>query len=1345
MAGRDRHWSRATSCPPVPSRRVTAPTSAPPPTAAGGELAAAIPDQRVRDKATRPPVDPRLLRFDPAVPRLLAVGALLALVTAGALIVQATALGTIVARTFLDGASLADHTNWLVWLVAAVVVRAGVTWLTQVLAQRTSARVKSGLRRAVVAREARRPPGTSEEDTGALAAALTDGIDALDGTFGGYLPALLSGIIVPVTIVVYVVTVDPTSAVVLIITLPLIPLFMVLIGLAARAATRKRFRALTALSGQLLTVLQGLTTVRVTRSANRVGAAVREAAERLRRTTLETLRVAFVSALALELLAALGVATVAVIAGVRLAEGTGIGFEPVLIALLLAPEAFWPLRQVGQQFHANEDGAAAADRLLDLLADEDHDHTEVAGAGAGAGAGPGDHDHTEVAGAVAGAGAGPAAGAIDPARVPLHLDGVTVHYPGRATPALDRVGLTIAPGQRVAVLGASGAGKTTLAAVLLGLRPPDDGRVLVGPPAPDDGRVLVGPPAADDGRTAAPVDLAELDDREWHRRCAWVPQAPAPLRGTVREVVSLGVEPAPDAPAVDDALEAVGMDAEVAALPDGLDTLIGAGGRGLSAGQRRRLAIARALLRPAGLVVLDEPTGDLDVEAERAVRDAIDRLAAMRTVIVLTHRLALAAGCDQVVVLDQGQVVEEGTPAALRAADGAYARLVAAAAPLTEAEVAADPQPSSRAAAGDPAATHPPPAPQDGAAAPDTEEVLDPLATVPLRHGERPWRTQLRQLRALLGPHRRPLALAVGMGAITPLAGVVLVAVSTYLISRTALQPNLLDLTIVIVSVRALSVGKGVSRYLERLAGHDVALRVVVDLRQHAFARLLPQAPAGLARWRTGDVLARVVADVERLQLALVRGVVPTLGAALASVVLVLIATVLLPAAGPVLLLGLAVAGIAVPVAAWRLARRPEQRLATARGTLSAELVELLQAAPELRLLGQLEPAEQRVDTLDAEVVDADRSGVVRMGASDAAVQLVLGATVLGLVLVAVPAVGAGQLDGVLLASLLVLALAAAEAVGPLPMASQALVTAGTAAGRLREVLDAPPPAPDPVRPAAPDVTAPDVTAPDVTAPDAIAAGGAEGRATAPRDVPLHLDAVTATYPGSHTPAVHDVTLTLTPGRRVALVGRSGAGKSTLAGLSVRFLDPDSGQVRLGPTPLPELLGDQVRSAVALSPQDAHVLAPTIRMELELPAPHADEDTLYAALAAARLDDFVAELPRGLDTPLGEAGARLSGGQRHRLALARTLLVGAPLLVLDEPTADLDAVSGRGFLTDALRSAGQRGVLLLTHDLRALPVVDEVVVIDQGRIVTRGTHEQLLSSDPDYALRVAMDGAVAAG
>ncbi len=1256
--------------------------SAPP---TGEQLGAPVPEHRIRDKATRPPVDPRLLRFDRAVPRLLAIGGLLALVTAVALIVQATALGGIVARTFLHGAGLADHATSLVWLVGAVVVRASATWLTQLLAQRTSAQVKSGLRRAVIARQARRPPGDAQQDTGALAAALTDGIDALDGTFGGYLPALLTGVIVPITIVVHVVTIDLTSALILVVTLPLIPLFMVLIGLASRVATRKRFAALTGLSSQLLVVLQGLTIVRVTRSSTRVGEAVRAAAERLRTTTLETLRVAFISALALEMLAALGVATVAVVAGVRLAEGTGVEFEAVLIALLLAPEAFWPLRQVGQQFHANEDGAAAADRLLDLL-----DDGEVAGSG------------SEVQ-------RGPAADQPrDPAPVAIGLDGVTVVYPGRDTPALDAVDMTIAPGERLAVVGVSGAGKSTLAAVLLGLREPDAGHLYLG----------------DDRSEPVPVDHPG-----WHARCAWVPQSPAELRGSVRDVVCLGVEPDPDELAVRDALEAVGLAADVAALPNGLDTVIGPGGRGLSAGQRRRIAIARALLRPAGLVILDEPTGDLDVDAERAVRDAIDRLATERTVVLLTHRITVADGCDRVVVLDGGRVVESGTPAQLQAAAGPYARLRSAASPLGPHEVtpAFDRAPAlggrhaGLAAASDTAIGE--------LGSPDT---VGGLGTADSEPGDRPWQVHCRQLAALLRPHRRQLALAVGMGAITPLAGVVLVAVSTYLISRTASQPNLLDLTVVIVSVRALSVGKGVSRYAERLAGHDVALRVVVDLRQHAFERLLPQAPAGLARWRSGDVLARVVADVERLQLALVRGVIPTLGAGTAAVTLVAIGSVLLPVSGPILLLGLCAAGIGVPLVAWRLARRPEQRLATARGELSAELVELLQAAPELRLLGELEHAERRIDELDAELVDADRSGVTRLGGSDAAVQLVLGLTVLALVLVAVPAVAGGQLDGVLLASVLVLALAGAEVVGPLPQASRALVTAGTAAARLREVLDAPLPAPD--RPAA--VLAPGSGTPAGQEPSALRHGAID---TGSPGAWLAFARVDARYPGSSSHAVEDITLTLTPGRRVAVVGRSGAGKSTLAMLSVRFLDPASGQVLLDATPLPLLTGDQIRSAVALSPQSGQVLASTIRAELTLSAPEATDELLHAALAAARLDDFVAGLSDGLETSIGEGGAWLSGGQRHRLALARTLLVDAPLLVLDEPTADLDTITGRGFLTDALRSAGDRGVLLLTHDLRALPVVDEVVVVDGGRVIARGSHEELMATDRAYADRLALD------
>jgi ATP-binding cassette, subfamily C, bacterial CydCD len=1266
-----------------------------PGTAATEELGAPLPGQRIRTRATRPPIDPRLLRFDPAVGRLVVAFALLALVVAGALIAQATALAAIVARTFLDGVALDEHRGWLALLLVAVVVRAGATWAGDVLAQHTAARVKSRLRSAVVDRLTRRAPGEGDTSTGAAVSALTEGIDALDGTFGGYLPALVAGAIVPVTIVVWLLRVDLLSAAILAFTLPLIPLFMVLIGLAARAATRRRFRSLTELSGHLLAVLQGLTTIRVARAGDRVAQVVRDAGERLRVTTLEALRIAFVSALALELLAALAVATVAVTAGVRLAQGTGVAFEPVLVALLLAPEAFFPLRRVGQQFHANEDGAAAADRLFDLL--------EGADAAGGGGRDPAPEDPARRDPAPPATPAPP-----DPAVVPVRLEGVSVVHEGRDGPALDGVDVVVRPGDQLAILGASGAGKTTLASVLLGLRAPDAGRVLVGD-----------------------VEVAAIDPDAWHRRLAWVPQTPADLSGTVRELVTLG-RPAAGADAgtdvvVWDALRAVALDGEVAALPDGLDTLVGPGGRGLSVGQRRRVAIARALVRDARLLVLDEPTGDLDVEAERAVRDALARLRGGRSVVVLTHRVALAAEADRVVVLGQGRVVEAGEPAALLTQDGPYARLVAASRPLEPSEVAAGPPVTS----GPTVEVSPPkdaaptlaPRPRDvdpPADTPTDPPVVDPLAGVGLVGGasaEAPHtlRASLRSaavtLRALLAPHRRTLGVAVTAGAVTPLSGVVLVAVSTYLISRAALQPNILDLTVVVVTVRALSLLKGTSRYVERLAGHDVALRTVVDLRTHAYLRLLPQAPAGLARHRSGDVLARVVADVDRLQLALVRGVVPLLGGLVATLVTVLIAAWLLPAAAPTAAVGLGIAAIGVPSLAWRLSRAPERRLAVARGGLTAELVDVLQAAPELRLLGRLGPARDHLDVLDAEVVRHDRSAVARGGGADALVQLVLGLTAVGFVAVGVPAVVAGELDGVLLGALVVLALAAAEAVGPLPASARALATAATAAGRLREVLDAPVPAPEADHPADLD--------------DAELAS----------DPRLDVVRVTVRYPGAPAPAVHDLDLHVEPGRTLAVVGRSGAGKSTLANLAVRFLDPEAGEVRLNDVRLSALAGDTVRGTVVLGPQDAHVFDGTIAVNLRLAAPDATDAELVAALRAAQLADWVQQLPDGLATSVGERGGRLSGGQRHRLALARTLLVGAPLLVLDEPTADLDPLTGRALLVDALRAAGGRGAVILTHDLRALPVVDEVLVLDQGRIVARGRHEALLADDPAYAAR----------
>jgi ATP-binding cassette, subfamily C, bacterial CydCD len=1225
---------------------VTTTVALPPPAREGSER-----------PSRRPPIDRRLLELDPSVGRLVVVEAALALLAAVALIGQATALAAVVARTFLDGATLADHGTWLLVLVAAVVVRAGAAWASDIVGQRTAATVKSRLRGAAIDRSLRRDPGP--DGVGGAVSLLTDGIDALDGTFAGYLPALVQAAVIPVALVAWVLAQDPASAGVLAVTLPLIPLFMVLIGLAASAATRRRFRALLSLSGHLLEVLEALPTVRLSGATQRVGTTVREAAERLRTTTLGTLRLAFLSALVLELLAALGVAAVAVIGGVRLAQGDA-ELEPVLLALLLAPEAFWPLRRLGQQFHANEEGARAAERLLDLVSSEG-DSCEPA---------PGSTQPCR-------------SPAPDPARVPVSLAGVTVTYPGRPLPALDRVGVTLRPGERTVVVGASGAGKSTLARVLLGLEVPDSGRVAVGP---------------------VPLELLAPD--AWAGRVAWVPQDPADLGGSVREVLALGCAAgaAPSEAALVQALSAVGLADEVGALPDGLDTRIGPGGRRLSSGQRHRLALARALLRPAGLLVLDEPTGDLDVDAERCLWRAIERLRGVRTVVLLTHRVALTAGADQVVVLVDGRVAEVGRPEGLRTAGGAFADLVVASAPLRPDELATPRSPLPLLPVVVEVDAHPAQLPEPrgqphpaGAAGPPGPAGVAEL------------------LGSLLRPQRRTLALAVGAGALTPLSGALLVVVSTYLLSAAALRPNLLDLTVAIVAVRALSLLRGVARYVERLAGHDVALRTVVDLRALVYEALVPRSPAGLARHRVGEQLARIVGDVDRLQLALVRGLVPVLAAAVAAVVLVGMAGWLLPAAVPAVVAGLLLSGVGVPCLALVLARGPQRRLATARGELAAELAEVLPAAAELRLLGQLPVARDRLGALDAVLVGADRSSVARGGGADAAVRLTTGAMLLALVMVGVPAVIAGSLEGVLLGSLLVVALAVTDAVGPLPDAGRSLTAATTAAGRLQEVLTGPLPTDEP----------------------AVAASSVDLPATTHRGV--ELVHVSARYPGCEPPAVEDLTLSLRRGARIAVVGRSGAGKSTIGNLAVRFLDASSGEVRLDGTSYRRLAGDDIRRRVTLAAQDAQLVEGTIASNLRLAAPVADDAVLFSALERAQLAAWVRSLPAGLDTPVGERGWRLSGGQRHRLALARALLVGAPLLVLDEPTADLDPSTGRAFLLDALRATSGRGLLLLTHDLRALPVVDEVVVIEEGRVVARGPHHRLLSEDPDYRARWELD------
>jgi ATP-binding cassette subfamily C protein CydD len=546
----------------------------------------------------RRPFDPRLLRRVPAARRDLAVLALLGGLTALLVVAQATALATVLAAGFdgrLARAALAG-------LVAAVAGRALVAWAQGTVAARAAATVKAALRADLLGAVGRRGPDwVAGQRAGQLATLAGRGLDALDAYFTGYLPQLVLSVTVPVAVLARIVLADWSSALIIALTIPLIPVFGALLGWQAQAATERQWRRLALLGGHFLDMVAGLPTLRAFGRDRAQTEVVRRMADGHRQATMKTLRIAFLSALVLELIATLSVALVAVPVGIRLLGG-GITLSTALLVLLLTPEAYLPLRAAGSRFHASMEGLTALDEALTL--------------------------------SVAPTTGTPAAApvAAPDGRGEIRFEGVTVAY--ERTTALRDVTLTIRPGERIAVIGPSGAGKSTLLGLLLGFVTPTAGRVTV------------------DG-----VDLAGVDLDGWRRQVAWVPQRAHLFATSLADNIRLGAPDTPEAaltPAVHDAA----LDEVVAALPDGLDTVLGERGHGLSSGQRQRVALARAFLRDAPLVLLDEPTARLDSASEAVVLAATRRLVAGRTALLVAHRPALLDDADRILRVVAGRVTE---------------------------------------------------------------------------------------------------------------------------------------------------------------------------------------------------------------------------------------------------------------------------------------------------------------------------------------------------------------------------------------------------------------------------------------------------------------------------------------------------------------------------------------------------------------------------------------------------------------------------------------------------------------------------------------------------------------
>ena len=586
--------------------------------------------------------------------------------------------------------------------------------------------------------------------------------------------------------------------------------------------------------------------------------------------------------------------------------------------------------------------------------------------------------------------------------------------------------------------------------------------------------------------------------------------------------------------------------------------------------------------------------------------------------------------------------------------------------------------------------------------------------------------TDVGRLLGLVAPERRRVALAVLLQILTVLAGVGLMGTSAWLISRAALHPSIAVLQVAIVGVRFFGISRGVLRYLERLVSHDVTLRLLARLRVQVYRALEPLAPARLVELRSGDLLGRVLEDVGSLEGLYVRLLGPSLSALVVAVVVGIVLLPLGTGLAVTAVTGLGVAGLVVSGLVAHLGRTAGRRVVESRADLGARLTDGVQGVAEILAFGAEESHAARVANRGRTLV-AEQDRLARTSAlGGSLVGLAADLSVVAVLVLAIPAVRDGGLDGVNLAVAALLTLAAFESMAALPAAWRELGTTGTAARRLFEVLDTPPAVKEPTPRGRPGGDGSD---------------RGEERPAGREDLLLEARDLSFSYPGAGRPALEGIDIRLRPGQRLAVVGASGSGKSTLAHLLLRFWDVPAGSLWIRGRDVRSLSTDAVRGEIAFAAQRTHLFTGTLRDNLLLAKPGASEEEIEQVVAATRLEGLVSRLPQGLDTWIGEQGLRLSGGERRRLALGRALLRPASILLLDEPTAHLDAVTERQVLDEIVRAGEGRATLLITHRLVGLEPFDEVLVLERGRVRERGRARDLASRGGPFARMLALQRA----
>lgn len=1099
------------------------------------------------------PSDPRLRSFL-APARAPLAGVVGAGVLNGTLVVVQAWVVAGLLLAVLHGSAL---TAWAAALVVVLTLRAASGAVGDLCATRAASVVGTVLRHRLV-RTYVDQAGVGEgpgDGTGEEAVLATRGVAAAEPYLTRYLPALvLAGVVPPLTVVA-IATQDLLSAVIVLATLPLVPVFGALVGLATRDRAQEQWQAMAALSGHFLDVVRGLPTLVAHRRARAQSARIAEVTDRYRVASLRTLRIAFASSAVLELVATLSVALVAVTVGVRLAGGS-LGLHTALVVLLLAPEAYWPLRRVGAEFHAAAEGAATFAAAHDLLSKPAPDECDAAA----------------------------------PQGADLVLDGLTITWPGRTVPAVREVSAVVPARGLTVVTGPSGCGKSTLLAVLAGLVTPQAGTVR--------------------------ADGIAVGGRAWQAQVAWLPQQPQFVAGSIADNLRLAQPAAPEG-ALWLALREVALAERVRGLPGGLDTPLGEDGATLSAGERARLALARVVLADRPWVFLDEPTAHLDDLTEQVVADTLVGLARRRGVVVVAHRPRLVELADTHLAL---------------------------------------PAPPA------------PPTPGPRAASTGASPLPAPLAAA-LPASPRPI------------PDERPgLVGATLVGSLASASGVALTATAGWLIVQASSRPAILTLLVAIVGVRAFGLARPVLRYVERLWSHDAALRLLARRRVEVYDALVPLVPGRLGR-RRGDLLSSVVDDVDCVVEEQLRVRMPLAQVTLVGLMACVVAGGLLGVAAPVTVCS-ALLGWTAFLLARRGARAAEHELLGLRAELSQTVVESVQLASELRMWQRALVAADRAAWLSARMGEVEATATRWVTAGRATVLVGTALAVAGMAELTAGPVAGGTLSGPVMALLVLLPLALGDVAAP--CADAGVLAARTAAAdrRLR-ALEAMPPAVAPVA-------------------NPLAAHGS------PADCTIALDDVSVRWE-PEGPLTAPASLRLQPGDRVALVGPSGSGKSSVAAVLLRFLDPVTGDARLDGAALARLAPDDVRRRVGLLDDHPHVFATTLAENVRLARPGASDAEVEDAVRRAHLGGWLDALPDGLSTWLGAGHGGLSGGERARLGLARSLLADHPVLVLDEPTAHLDHPTATALAREVLGGRRDRSVLWISHGAEGLGLVDRTV------------------------------------